>query len=128
MGSEAVDALPAMYDPLGSAGDGATFEYVPVIAIRRQRVSDEERYHEDPAIVDMGISFLDTNGIPVVPNEDDMDDDDEEEEDSNNSGILTKTNRSASYCLSRHNNDTNMSSHSSFAFHHDSSSFFRQIL
>ena len=41
--------------------------YVPVFAIRRQRTGDEERYHEDSAIVEMSVSFLDAKGLPVMP-------------------------------------------------------------
>eukprot|EP00934_Nitzschia_sp_Nitz4_P007696 Nitzschia sp. Nitz4//scaffold68_size99682//38550//44354//NITZ4_004562-RA/size99682-snap-gene-0.8-mRNA-1//-1//CDS//3329556587//7686//frame0 len=40
---------------------------VPVLAIRRQRVGEEERFHEDPAIVDLAVSITDRYGDPVLP-------------------------------------------------------------
>jgi DENN (AEX-3) domain/uDENN domain len=59
--------------------------YIPIIAIRRQRTGEEERYHEDPGIVDLAVSFCDKAGMAVLPKEQDeyMDnvilEDDEEE-------------------------------------------------
>ena len=63
----------------------ANYCYIPIIACRRQRIGDEERYHEDPAIVEMAVSFMDVQGRPVMPSteenynfdEDDGADDDE---------------------------------------------------
>ena len=53
--------------------------YVPILAIRRQRIGDEERYNEDAAIVDICLTHLDAQGnIPKIVNEED--DEDEEEE------------------------------------------------
>lgn len=40
---------------------------VPILAIRRQRIGEEERFHEDAAIVEMTVSFLDQSGEPVLP-------------------------------------------------------------
>ncbi|GAX24917.1 hypothetical protein FisN_2Lh192 [Fistulifera solaris] len=57
-------------------GDDRHCFYVPALAIRRQRTGDEERYHEDAAIVDLAVTFLDQNG-PVMPH----DSEDEDEED-----------------------------------------------
>lgn len=41
--------------------------FIPVLAVRRQRVGDEERYHEDVAIVDLAVSVCDSRGAPVIP-------------------------------------------------------------
>jgi len=41
--------------------------FIPVLAIRRQRVGDEQRYLEDPAIVELAVTFDDGSGIPVMP-------------------------------------------------------------
>ncbi|EJK48823.1 hypothetical protein THAOC_32351 [Thalassiosira oceanica] len=51
------------------------FVYIPVLSLRRQRVGEDERYHEDPAIVDLMISTLNPSGLPQLP----IDEDDEEE-------------------------------------------------
>ena len=55
------------------------YSYIPVLAVRRQRVGEAEQYHEDPAVTDMAVSFLDEEGSVVLPeeswNEDDEDDD-----------------------------------------------------
>lgn len=48
--------------------------FVPIIAIRRQRVGEEERFHEDPAVIDILVTSLDSNGNP--PNLVEQDDDD----------------------------------------------------
>ena len=44
------------------------YTYIPILAVRRQRIGDEERYHEDTAIVDLAITFSDGKG-PVMPDE-----------------------------------------------------------
>ncbi|KAL7544101.1 hypothetical protein ACHAXR_013579, partial [Thalassiosira sp. AJA248-18] len=55
--------------------------YIPLLAIRRQRIGDEERYHEDPAVVDIQLtSFLDDNGNPVPPMVKEEEEEEEEEE------------------------------------------------
>jgi len=69
--------------------DDDNFCYVPVIAIRRQRLGDEERYHEDPAIVEFAVTFEDGMGEPVFPDE--SLDDDDGEEDENTFRTLGKT-------------------------------------
>lgn len=56
--------------------------YIPVLALRRQRLGDEERYHEDPAVVDMAVSFRDVSGDPILP--DMLGNDDDEEDDGFN--------------------------------------------
>jgi len=48
--------------------------FIPIIAIRRQRVGEEERFHEDPAVIDILVTSLDSNGNP--PNLLELDDDD----------------------------------------------------
>lgn len=57
------------------------YVYVPVVAIRRQKVNEEEMFKEDPAIVDVAVSFWDRDGELVLPaevfgfSEDENDDD-----------------------------------------------------
>lgn len=58
-----LDDLPNI--PSTIAGD--RFVYIPVLALRRQLVGDEERYHEDPAVVDVAVSFRDVCGDPILP-------------------------------------------------------------
>jgi len=49
--------------------------YIPILAIRRQRIGDEERYHEDPSIVDVHLSYLDEDGRPPKMMANNKDDD-----------------------------------------------------
>lgn len=44
------------------AGGGDGYDYVPLLAVRRQRVREEERFAEDPAVVEVGVLFLDGQG------------------------------------------------------------------
>eukprot|EP00956_Cyclotella_meneghiniana_P020336 scaffold35701_cov46-Cyclotella_meneghiniana.AAC.2 len=61
--------------------------YIPILAVRRQRIGEEERYHEDPAVVDIMLSRLDSNGqiIPPIPQHEEDDND----EDDNNKNHMT---------------------------------------
>lgn len=43
------------------------FLYIPILAIRRQRVGEEERFHEDCGIVDLSVSFWNRMGEPSIP-------------------------------------------------------------
>ena len=56
------------------------YMYIPILAIRRQRIGNDERFYEDPAIVDITVSFFDRRGDPVLPIEE-VDAFEEEEED-----------------------------------------------
>jgi hypothetical protein len=49
-------------------GDG-DYIYVPVLAVRRQRIGDEERFAEDPALIDLSVSVFDEGGQAVLPSE-----------------------------------------------------------
>jgi hypothetical protein len=51
------------------------YVYVPILAIRRQRTGEEERYHEDSAVIDLQLSCLDSNGMPPIMPQDDDDED-----------------------------------------------------
>ena len=51
--------------------------YIPILAFRRQRVGEKERFHEDPAVVDIQITCLDSNGKPPILVEEDDDDDED---------------------------------------------------
>lgn len=53
----------------------ANYIYIPILAIRRQGTSDEERYHEDPGVVDIAITFCDSGGNTVMPEEEDDEED-----------------------------------------------------
>lgn len=71
-----IDQLP----DLSGVTSGDPYIYVPVLALQRQCVGDEERYHEDTAVVDLTVSFCDTNGDAVLPDlsqDDDLDDEEE---------------------------------------------------
>ena len=83
-------------DSIPSGRDGEiSYEYIPILAIRRQRVGDEERYHEDPAAVDVSVSFLDAGGNPKMfglgEGNDDDDEEDEEDEVGGAMSVLRKT-------------------------------------
>lgn len=63
--------------------------FVPILAMRRQRCGEEERFHEDPALVELAVSFTDHFGQPVIPYEE-VDPFEEEDEDAANK-LLEKT-------------------------------------
>lgn len=66
--------------------------YVPIMALRQQRAGEEERYHEDPGIVDLAVSFCDKAGTAVLPQEqDDYSDDIMMEDDDEEFSLLSKT-------------------------------------
>jgi hypothetical protein len=60
---------------LNNTDASGDYVYIPILAVRRQRVGEEECYHEDPAVVDIQLSRIDSNG-PSMPQEE------EEEEDN----------------------------------------------
>ena len=70
------------------------FCYIPVLALRRQRMDDEERYHEDPAVVDLAITFDDGHGDPVMPSSHEGFDD--EDDDKGNFNLLGRSDWSPS--------------------------------
>ena len=81
--------------PTPSEGD-TLYEYVPILAIRRQRVGEEERYREDPAAVDISVSFLECNERAKMfglgeGNDDDYEEEDEEDEAGGALSVLRKT-------------------------------------
>jgi rubredoxin len=55
------------YDDYHSNRD--EYIYVPVLAVRRQRIGDEERFSEDPALIDVSVSVFDERGRAVLPSE-----------------------------------------------------------
>lgn len=59
--------------------------HIPILAVRRQRAGDEERYHEDPGVVDVSVTFCDSGGHAVLP------DDDDEEEDEGGFSVTGKS-------------------------------------
>lgn len=72
-------AVPSPFNSDVTANSSGEYVYIPILAVRRQRIGEEERYHEDPALVDIQLSRLDSDGkSPPVQ-------DDEEDDDENNS-------------------------------------------
>jgi hypothetical protein len=71
------------------AADDEDYVYIPILAIRRQRVGNEERYHEDPAMAEIAVMFRDAEGIPVLPAEEL--DDEFDEPDAMAVSLLDKT-------------------------------------
>jgi uDENN domain len=64
---------------LSSNSQSEPYEYIPVLVTRRQRVGDEERYHEDPAVVDLAVTFRDSKGDVILPQMLEAEDDDDKE-------------------------------------------------
>ena len=113
--SGAVDPAEVLPRLVGAAGlpdiedsnEGTSnhnFVYIPILAVRRQRMGDEERYNEDAGLVDLTISFADNQGEPVLPDDTHVDDD-EDEEDEGTFRLLGKTTWSRS--ASSSNNSSN---------------------
>ena len=48
------------YDPMVGGGE---YEYVPILAFRRQKVGEEERFKEDPGMVELGLTFSGLNAV-----------------------------------------------------------------
>ena len=67
--------------------DEDDYVYVPILAVRRQRTGDEERYHEDPGVVDLSVTFCDSGGNAVLPS----DDEDDEEDDGGSFSLTGKS-------------------------------------
>jgi hypothetical protein len=67
--------LLAEHDVPDDVQSDAEYIYIPILALRRQRTGDEERYHEDPGVVDVSVTFCDSGGNPVMPDETDDDED-----------------------------------------------------
>ncbi len=61
--------------------DDEEYLYVPILAVRRQRIGEEERFHEDPAIIEIAVTFADGIGRPVLPYEE-VDPFEEEDDDA----------------------------------------------
>mmetsp|Transcript_27836 Transcript_27836/g.55703 ORF Transcript_27836/g.55703 Transcript_27836/m.55703 type:complete len:2024 (+) Transcript_27836:44-6115(+) len=58
--------------------DDDGYIYIPILAVRRQRVGEEERFNEDAGVVDVKLSYFDSNGaVPEEDRKDDNDDDDD---------------------------------------------------
>ncbi|OEU10689.1 DENN-domain-containing protein [Fragilariopsis cylindrus CCMP1102] len=72
-------------------GDG-DYIYVPVLAVRRQRIGDEERFAEDPALIDLSVSVFDEGGQAVLPSEEyQFMTEEEMMEDENDDGVTVGT-------------------------------------
>jgi hypothetical protein len=67
-----IETLPNIYDEM-DRNDGGDYEYIPIIAVRRQRFSEEERFREDPSIVELGLTFTNFVGKPIFPIDDEED-------------------------------------------------------
>ena len=61
--------------------DDDEYMYIPLLKIRRQRIGEEQRFIEDPAIVDITVSIKHYNNgqqQPILPPDDDDDDGDDD--------------------------------------------------
>jgi hypothetical protein len=65
--------------------------YVPILAIRRQRIGEEERFREDAAIVELAVSFSDDQGQPALPVEEIDWEEEERRDDDVGLSLLQKT-------------------------------------
>eukprot|EP00751_Fragilariopsis_kerguelensis_P004867 CAMPEP_0170817696 /NCGR_PEP_ID=MMETSP0733-20121128/40201_1 /TAXON_ID=186038 /ORGANISM="Fragilariopsis kerguelensis, Strain L26-C5" /LENGTH=2012 /DNA_ID=CAMNT_0011177481 /DNA_START=130 /DNA_END=6168 /DNA_ORIENTATION=+ len=57
------------YDHINYSRNGGDYLYVPVLALRRQHIGDEERFNEDPALIELSVSIFDERGKAVLPSE-----------------------------------------------------------
>ena len=83
---------------LSEHGNDNSFVYVPIVAVRRQRVGEDERFHEDPGMIDIAMTLSNHDGSYIVPDDDEFDEfdtNDEEEVDE----ILGKSKWTASRSL-----------------------------
>jgi hypothetical protein len=67
--------IPQISTISSNDADDDTYIYIPILALRRQRIGEEERYHEDTCIVDIHLTHLNDNGLPPTMMVDDNDDD-----------------------------------------------------
>jgi len=54
------DELPRIYDPMDS-GDGV-YKLVPLVALRKQRFGEKERFQKDPSMIDAAMSVTGLGG------------------------------------------------------------------
>jgi|AntRauTorckE5430_2_1112549.scaffolds.fasta_scaffold00693_5 hypothetical protein len=66
-----------------NSGDGV-YELVHLVALRKQRFGEEERFHKDPSMIDAAMSFKGLEGKPVLPLEkvDDFEESQNDDEDT----------------------------------------------
>jgi len=88
-------------DELDRSQSNMSYEYFPIIAVRRQRYGNDERFHEDSAVTDLSISFVDARGNPVFPDNANDEDEDEDENDDYFREYLRMTTWSAAVIPSR---------------------------
>jgi DENN (AEX-3) domain/uDENN domain/dDENN domain len=62
--------IPLPPQEQGTRSDKPPYLYVPVLAIRRQDVGDDERFHEDPAIAELSVSFYTSSHSATSPSDD----------------------------------------------------------
>jgi hypothetical protein len=77
--------------------DNEHYAYIPIVAVRRQRVGEEERFHEDSGIIDIAMTLSDKSGHPVIPEEEEYDEFDANDEDEDD--LLGKSKWTASPVL-----------------------------
>lgn len=82
--------LPEQLPDLSQMQEQDDYVYVPILAVRRQRCDDEERYHEDPGVVDVAITFCDSNGNAMLPDFGE-DEDGEDDQDESSFNLLNKS-------------------------------------
>ena len=67
--------IPQVSTISSNDADDDMYIYIPILALRRQRIGEEERYHEDTCIVDIHVTYLNDNGLPPTMMVDDDGDD-----------------------------------------------------
>jgi hypothetical protein len=83
--------LPEQLPDVSEMQEHDDYVYIPILAVRRQRTGDEERYHEDPGVIDMSVTFCDTGGNAVLPDGFDADDDFSNDQDEGSFNLLNKS-------------------------------------
>jgi hypothetical protein len=83
--------LPEQLPDVTEMQEHDDYVYIPILAVRRQRTGDEERYHEDPGVVDMAVTFCDASGNAVLPDGFDADDDCADDQDEGSFNLLNKS-------------------------------------
>ena len=82
---------------LNETGASDKYEFIPIVAVRRQRIGEEERFHEDPGIIDIAMTVSDKNGNAAIPEDEEFDEFDDNNEDEDD--LLRKSKWSASTVL-----------------------------
>ncbi len=82
---------------LNETGASDKYEFIPIVAVRRQRIGEEERFHEDPGIIDIAMTLSNRNGNAAIPDDEEFDEFDDNDEDEDD--LLRKSKWTASNVL-----------------------------